>query len=168
MFFLVRIPLPYSAAQVLKTVEGASLMDLRPFYTNVPRLFPPKLDQLMTRHQSHSSFGSSDNHKSIMSSAEHELQKKDLISSSIRGLFCLPFSLVQIHRDKVKPAVGVRSKRSVQCFVRFCGVFQSGQDCKNIAESQILNAQIRMLPPGDEKLCDRVWHRFNSVGLSNE
>mmetsp|Transcript_25131 Transcript_25131/g.37034 ORF Transcript_25131/g.37034 Transcript_25131/m.37034 type:complete len:1156 (+) Transcript_25131:136-3603(+) len=57
----------------------------------------------------------------------------------------LPFALIQIHRDSIKLHSAKDVRRSLKCFIRFCGSMSSGAEAKAAAEAQMLNLEIKLL-----------------------
>ena len=73
---------------------------------------------------------------------------KTIILSDTKGVSgsCkLPFSLIHIHRERVKHRAGTGPRRLVKCYFRLCGMNATCAEAINGAEALMLNAFITML-----------------------
>ena len=68
------------------------------------------------------------------------LSTEEAVSASYK----YPFSLVHLHREKMKYRAGTGPRRLVKCFFRLCGTMQNCADAVKAAEAIMLSAFISM------------------------
>jgi len=88
------------------------------------------------------------------------LQGDTVVSSS----YGHPFSLVHIHREKVKYRSGMGPRRMIKCYFRLCGITTSCSDAVKAAEAIMLNAFISMYNSDMERSSEVFlnWKQFLS------
>lgn len=81
-----------------------------------------------------------------LSTAEHDMSKAVHLRGELGSnstLQQLPFSLIQIHRDRMMMRPAKEGRRGLKCFLRFCGSMTTGMDAKAAAEAQLCNSAIK-------------------------